>query len=805
MRFRVSEGPMQMIAPGGWRYVSCALVLILALGSAGCTIAHQGSGGGSQSTTVAVTSAASSVGTGSTDNFTATVTGPNDTAVTWSVNGQQNGNSTVGMIGPGTCGTTLCAVYTAPATVPAGGTVSVTAVSVANGTTSSPVTLTITASNIKVSLTTPASSTVDAGATANFTATVTGTNNVGVNWLVNGNPNGNSTVGTITATSTTTGSTAVYTAPASPPSQAQMITITAQSQADTLASASSSVTLAPIVVTITPGSGFSIPVTGTQQFTASVTGTSNTAVTDWQVNGVSGGNSNIGTISTSGLYTAPTPPVTLTASPTQVTISVASAAATSVTGSVLGNVHVTVSVTPGTDTIGQGANLLYTATVNGAPSTAQGVNWTVPTQNGGGFLQVQDTIGIPSNQGIYIAPTLSAVATLSATILATSQFDPTQSGTATATVVESDPKGSVSNVQALPSSECPTFTGETATPQCYSLTVSCDQVADWTTYLKVDAPSGTPAGTVIFGTDGGGTGLYDTEYTNGGTIINGVVAKGYTTAQVAFAPLDNSEPNSNGWLTGPGGVRRLACRYATVASWIMNNQSTLNPNATAKTPVCATGNAAGADAIAYATAEYGINGVTTAGVTNPSFAMIELTSGPTMTALNQGCVCSLNALDPVNAPCNSDQGHGTTYQAQMCYTSGQTTIDAAYSQPTVCSSGNTINTLLLQSDSVFYQQGQGAGIPLPSTNLQQRFGANDTSADEPQGWAWATDVTKNVVPPPAKCESTASSDLPDDSQSATDIISDITNLCTATPHAATGVRQRKATRSLLPGIDSLEK
>lgn len=794
---------MQMVAPGSWRYVSCAVVCVLVVSLSGC-IAHQGQNGGgsggTQATTVTVAAATATVGTGSTDNLTATVTGPQDTAVTWSVNGVQNGNSTVGAIVPGSCGTTLCAVYTAPATVPSPATVSVTAVSVANGTASSPVSLTITTSNVTVSLT-PSSATVDAGASATFTATVTGGNNYGVTWSVNGNPNGNSTVGTITATSTSTGSKAVYTAPATAPSQAQTLTITAQSQADTLASASASVTFPPIVVTITPGSGVSIPASGTQQFTASVTGTSNTSVTNWQVNGVPGGSSDTGTISTSGLYKAPG---TLAASPMQITISAASAVDTSVTGSVLANVHVTVSVTPSTDTIGQGANLLYTATVNGAPSTAQGVTWSVPTQNGGGFIQVQDTIGIPSNQGIYVAPTLSQVTTLSATILATSQFDPTQSGAATTTVVASDPKGSVSNFQALPSSECPTFAGETAAPKCYSLTVSCDQVADWTTYLKVDAPSATPAGTVIFGTDGGGTRLYDTEYTNGGTIINGVVAKSYTTVQVAFAPLDNSDPGSNGWLTGPGGVRRLACRYATVASWIMNNQSTLNSNATASTPVCATGNAAGADAIAYATAEYGINGVTTAGVTNPSFAMIELTSGPTMTALNQGCVCSLNALDPTGAPCNAAQGHATTYQAPMCYTSGQTTIDAAYSQPTVCSSGNTINSLLLQSDSVFYQQGQGAGIPLPVTNIQQRFGAKDSTADEPQGWTWITDVTKNVVPPPSQCEPAASSDLPDDSQSATDIVSDIIKYCTATAHAATVVRQRKANRSV-SGIDSLEK
>ena len=43
---------------------------------------------------------------------------------------------------------------------------------------------------------------------------------------------------------------------------------------------------------------------GTQAFTATVENTLNTAVT-WQVGGVTGGNSTVGTISTSGLYTAP--------------------------------------------------------------------------------------------------------------------------------------------------------------------------------------------------------------------------------------------------------------------------------------------------------------------------------------------------------------------------------------------------------------------------------------------------------------------------------------------------------------------
>src|SRR5207245_2295076 len=59
----------------------------------------------------------------------------------------------------------------------------------------------------------------------------------------------------------------------------------------------------PVSVTIAPSSA-TVAAGGTQQFTATVQNTSNTAVT-WQVNGVTGGNATVGTISISGLYTAP--------------------------------------------------------------------------------------------------------------------------------------------------------------------------------------------------------------------------------------------------------------------------------------------------------------------------------------------------------------------------------------------------------------------------------------------------------------------------------------------------------------------
>jgi uncharacterized protein (DUF1800 family) len=81
-----------------------------------------------------------------------------------------------------------------------------------------------------------------------------------------------------------------------------------------------SVTVAPTSASVRAGS--------TQAFTATVTGTTNTAVT-WQVNGVTGGNSTIGTIDGSGNYLAPA------VVPTQnsETISAVSAASASSSGS----------------------------------------------------------------------------------------------------------------------------------------------------------------------------------------------------------------------------------------------------------------------------------------------------------------------------------------------------------------------------------------------------------------------------------------------------------------------------------------
>jgi hypothetical protein len=74
-----------------------------------------------------------------------------------------------------------------------------------------------------------------------------------------------------------------------------------------------SITISPTTATVAPGAN--LPFTAT---VTTVAGTTSTTAVNWQVNGTAGGNSSVGTISVSGLYTAPntvpaTNPVTVTA------------------------------------------------------------------------------------------------------------------------------------------------------------------------------------------------------------------------------------------------------------------------------------------------------------------------------------------------------------------------------------------------------------------------------------------------------------------------------------------------------------
>ena len=256
---------------------------------------------------VSVAPSATSVQLGNTQSFTANVTGTANTAVTWSVNNVVGGDAVNGTI-------SASGLYTAPATMPASSAVTIRATSQASPGTSGQATVTLVAPiTIAVS---PVSATVALGSTQAFNATITGTANTSVNWAVPGVSGGSSATGTISGAG-------VYTAPAVMPSP-NTVTITGTSAANA-AKASATVTLVqPVTLALSPNTAF-VRLDQTQQFTATVGGTNNTAVT-WTINGIIGGDSSNGTIDATGLYT---PPASLPATPT-ITVRATAVAAPSV-------------------------------------------------------------------------------------------------------------------------------------------------------------------------------------------------------------------------------------------------------------------------------------------------------------------------------------------------------------------------------------------------------------------------------------------------------------------------------------------
>jgi hypothetical protein len=76
---------------------------------------------------------------------------------------------------------------------------------------------------------------------------------------------------------------------------------------------------AAVSVAVSPATA-TVRLKQTRQFTATVTGSSNTSVI-WKVNGVTGGNTTVGRVNQSGVYTAPRrvpSPATVTVSATSV-------------------------------------------------------------------------------------------------------------------------------------------------------------------------------------------------------------------------------------------------------------------------------------------------------------------------------------------------------------------------------------------------------------------------------------------------------------------------------------------------------
>ncbi len=188
----------------------------------------------------------------------------------------------------------------------------------------------------------PRIATIPVNGTQTFTATVTNAPPAPT-WSVlfgGGVPSTDSGYSGSFVTATETSTTGVYTAPASPPIYTT-VPFTDQSQgtvtvlATVIASpdsvpfgrtASDSVSflvIGPVSVRVSPATA-SVPLGATVQFDGFSVGSTNRAIT-WQVNGVAGGGTATGVITSNGLYTAP---VAMPVTGSTVTITVVSQADT---------------------------------------------------------------------------------------------------------------------------------------------------------------------------------------------------------------------------------------------------------------------------------------------------------------------------------------------------------------------------------------------------------------------------------------------------------------------------------------------
>jgi parallel beta-helix repeat protein len=173
----------------------------------------------------------------------------------------------------------------------------------------------------------PDQAVLTAGNSLQFAASANRTADGDVNWMVNGVVGGNAASGTISRSG-------LYTAPQTVAANTQAV-VGVMSSASPTSFSTAAVTVVPapvpVKVLVSPSSA-SLHSTQVQQFTATVTGTTNHGV-NWLVNGNEGGNSSVGTISSAGIYTAPPTvsvahSVTITATSTYDSASSATAAVT---------------------------------------------------------------------------------------------------------------------------------------------------------------------------------------------------------------------------------------------------------------------------------------------------------------------------------------------------------------------------------------------------------------------------------------------------------------------------------------------
>lgn len=414
-------------------------------------------------------------------------------------------------------------------------------------------------------------------------------------------------------------------------------------------------------------------------------------------------------------------------------------------GSGAGQQILGVSLSPGATTLAAGSAVKFTATVDGGG----GVTWQVNGVTGG-----NDSVGTIDSTGFYSAPDTTTPGMM--TITAISKSDNTKMATATVDITTdsrypTDAMGTATSTPIACNLIGADQGAQNGTVSCYQVNLHCPQVADEVVDVKVNAPLSSK-GTISFMTGGGGVLFYDVHFdTNpgmccGSEIINDMEAAGYTAVQANFDNKPVGYPPGGvfaGWLSGPGGPRKLVCRWATLEKWINDNLRTPS------TPMCHTGNSGGAGVSAYALAHYGLDSI---------FRFIEETSGPPFVRVDEGCVCN---SPPVDQMC----GMGAL---PTCY-GGSTSIDAVgFLDPSynptghLCSGASatheTSNRTTFVNDSIL---SPDANLVYPNTNVNFVFGGDDSGSADPQAVQWWKVMTpKNGNQQPITCLAGVTHEIP---------------------------------------------
>lgn len=405
------------------------------------TVAVAGCGGSGSSTTseikfpvtVSVTLDPSTVPAGGSVQVTATVI--NDSAnkgVNWTVSCPA---TPCGSVSPTTTTSGVAATYTSPASALTSNlTVKVTATAVTASTASASATVTVTPPPIVVSVT-PTPATVPVGTTAQFTATVANDPaNRGVTWAVDcGSP----PCGTISPAATASGTPVTYTAPTTLPTGDLNVVITATSVTDSSAANGVSFLVPGTTVSIDSQSTGDVQAGGTAHIVASVANDPTNKGVTWTVSCDPGPCGTVSPAATlNGIATTYTAPSTPPASDVAVTITATSVFNTGATNFAQVIVHaITVSVTPTSALMPVNATQQFTATDSNDPANA-GVTWLLvqdPAACSPGCGTVSPASTASGSATTYTAPA-SVPTNPTAALNAVSVEDTTKSASATITI-----------------------------------------------------------------------------------------------------------------------------------------------------------------------------------------------------------------------------------------------------------------------------------------------------------------------------------------------------------------------------------